>query len=390
MPKPSPDPPARPFIGLLTTLAWAVVAGLASGFLASLAETTPLSIRLGEMFATALSGLFELLRCTAYRSGSTITVNGFSMSLAPVTLAGPTLSIVSFPVLLYPARWHRKLAAWLAVVLALSLVNFLRLLLLGALGFWSPGLFEFVHQYLFQWVFIAAIFVGFEGATRWMDRDFYTLPSPEDQESPSAPIPPLAVPWLRVLALSLVWIVVASAVPIAIGLPLLLADRFDPPASVAIQMIFALESAVAWWALGSITALVASDRSQGNVGEALWEGARRLPDVLRAALYCSIWIWRAPVWPWVVFAALRHPGLSGRSAYREGKRLAEGRWLGGFLLVASSLGLLLGLVQAGFRALGPNGAALGAALALAFIAVLWAVPIRTMGPLSGIDPDVFD
>jgi exosortase/archaeosortase family protein len=109
--------------------------------------------------ATLVYKVYEALGLTVYQSNYTVTVNGFSMSIAPVCTAVSTMIIYFACIVAYPASLGKKLVGLLIGFPGLALVNFGRLLLLGYLGYTNTHLFEIVHQYVFQVVFIVFVIV---------------------------------------------------------------------------------------------------------------------------------------------------------------------------------------------------------------------------------------
>jgi exosortase/archaeosortase family protein len=103
--------------------------------------------------------VYQALGLTTYISRYTVTVEGFAMSIAPVCTAVTTMIIYFACIVAYPAGTAKKLVGILIGFPALALVNFGRLLLLGYLGYTNQHLFELVHIYVFQVVFIVFVIV---------------------------------------------------------------------------------------------------------------------------------------------------------------------------------------------------------------------------------------
>jgi exosortase/archaeosortase family protein len=117
--------------------------------------------------ATLVFKVYQAFGLTVFQSQYTVTVNGFSMSIAPVCTAVSTMIIYFACIVAYPASVVKKLLGLLIGFPGLALVNFGRLLLLGYLGYTSPRLFELVHQYVFQVVFIVFVIVLW---LTWIDK----------------------------------------------------------------------------------------------------------------------------------------------------------------------------------------------------------------------------
>ena len=136
------------------------------------------------------------------------------------------------------------------------------------------------------------------------------------------------------------------------------------------------------WMLASMVVFVASNRP--GLRLSLRHAAGRVQDALRAALYCTVVVWRLPALPWAVYAALGTPGLAARAAYREGLRLARAK------LIGSAVGLLL--ASAAAYALISAGQWVEAAVPLIPILLgglaAYAVP-RSLD-LDSVNPEIFD
>ena len=166
-----------PWSGLAGAVCAALVAGAGAGLLGNL-DALPSAERICRWLAVALGSFFRMLGYPVYVADTIATISGFSMAITPSALAGPTLAAFSFPVLLYPARWHRKLVAWSVLFVAIEILNAARLLLLAYSGFTGPRGFELLHQTAFPILFLVAIPAGFEAAARWMDRSLHAAAVP--------------------------------------------------------------------------------------------------------------------------------------------------------------------------------------------------------------------
>ena len=83
----------------------------------------------------------------------------YALRIAPVCTALTTMIIYFACIVAYPASFGKKLLGLLLGIPALALVNFGRLLLLGYLGYTNQRLFDLVHLYVFQVVFIVFVIV---------------------------------------------------------------------------------------------------------------------------------------------------------------------------------------------------------------------------------------
>jgi len=120
-----------------------------------------------EFNARLVEDVYAFLGLTVYRTNYTVTVNGFAMSIAPVCTALTTMIIYFACIVAYPASFGKKLLGLLLGIPALALVNFGRLLLLGYLGYTNQRLFDLVHLYVFQVVFIVFVIVLW---LTWIDK----------------------------------------------------------------------------------------------------------------------------------------------------------------------------------------------------------------------------
>ena len=202
----------------------------------------------------------------------------------------------------------------------------------------------------------------------------------------------LPVSWSAVFLLSLVWVVGSAGLWLALG-ALSAAAGASGAMAVTLYCGFAvvgLQYVLGWWVLGAVTLSIASNRMRGRAIDALRASFRRLPDILRAAVYCSYWIGRPPTWPWSVHAALEHPAVSGRAAYLEGKRLVERILYIAVTLTILAVLVMLGLPHLAGKAFGTEALLWGHLVTLPIVTILWALAVRTMSPLSEVDLSVFD
>ncbi len=128
--------------------------------------------------AKLVHATYEWLELKTFISRYTVTVEGFSMSIAPVCTAVSTMIIYFACIAAYPASFGKKLLGLLIGIPSLALLNFSRLLLLGYLGYTNQELFDFVHLYLFQVIFIAFVIVLW---LTWIDKIV--------QDARQAPVP---------------------------------------------------------------------------------------------------------------------------------------------------------------------------------------------------------
>ena len=130
-------------------------------------EQSEVMLWYSEFNARLVEDVYALLGLTVYRTNYTVTVNGFAMSIAPVCTALTTMIIYFACIVAYPASFGKKLLGLLLGIPALALVNFGRLLLLGYLGYTNQRLFDLVHLYVFQVVFIVFVIVLW---LTWIDK----------------------------------------------------------------------------------------------------------------------------------------------------------------------------------------------------------------------------
>lgn len=104
--------------------------------------------------ATALSSILNLLGIKAIVQGEEILLGSFSLSIVEECTALFASLIYVSCVLAYPANLKSKLIGIGFGIPVIQAMNIIRLVILSITGLYYPGIFEFVHTYIWQSIFI--------------------------------------------------------------------------------------------------------------------------------------------------------------------------------------------------------------------------------------------
>ncbi len=114
---------------------------------------------LESFYAWAASGVLGLFFESAYRSGTTIALNGFAANIVPACTGLFTITIYVAAVLAFPASLAHKLKGLGFGVLSIMALNGIRIVTLMLIGAHWRGAFDFAH--LVIWQSIAIFFAVF-------------------------------------------------------------------------------------------------------------------------------------------------------------------------------------------------------------------------------------
>lgn len=104
--------------------------------------------------ANVLAFTLSLLGVKATVQGEDVLLGGFSLSIVEECTAVFASLIYVSCVLAYPADFKSKLMGIGFGIPVIQVVNLARLIVLSLTGLYYPGIFEFVHTYIWQSIFI--------------------------------------------------------------------------------------------------------------------------------------------------------------------------------------------------------------------------------------------
>jgi exosortase/archaeosortase family protein len=110
--------------------------------------------------AAAIPGL-KLFGIEAQAQEDTIYVPGYALKILFGCNGLEAFIIYGAAVLSFPASWKMKLYGLAGGLLALQILNYVRIVLLGVAGTFMPDYFELFHIYIAQGLMIAASLVTF-------------------------------------------------------------------------------------------------------------------------------------------------------------------------------------------------------------------------------------
>lgn len=110
--------------------------------------------------ASAVPGL-RLLGVDASSKDTTIYVPGYALQILFGCNGLEAFIIYGAAVLSFPANWKLKISGIVIGLLALQILNYIRIVLLGLVGVYLPEHFEIFHLYVAQGVMIAAALLTF-------------------------------------------------------------------------------------------------------------------------------------------------------------------------------------------------------------------------------------
>jgi exosortase/archaeosortase family protein len=119
--------------------------------------------------ALASSGawLASLTGGTGQAKGDHISVGGLAMDIN-YECTGVYVALILFVFLFaYPARWRARLAGATIGVVALTVINVLRIAFLVRIAELAPDLFPYFHEYVWQGVFLVLVIAY---AMAWVER----------------------------------------------------------------------------------------------------------------------------------------------------------------------------------------------------------------------------
>ena len=102
--------------------------------------------------AKASTSLMRVFDPAVVVNGPTIISkdNGFGVTILAGCNGLEAMIVLLAAILAFPARWKHKLVGLAAGILAIQLLNFVRIASLFYLGQWSPTAFEWAHLYVWQ------------------------------------------------------------------------------------------------------------------------------------------------------------------------------------------------------------------------------------------------
>ena len=142
------------FLILASALAWAV----------SLPDRLGVAQR---VLAGSGAWLARLVGSAGHATGDQITVAGLSMDIN-YECTGVYVVLILFVFLIaYPATWRARLIGAAIGVVALTIVNILRIAFLVRIAELAPDLFGYFHEYVWQGVFLVLVIAY---AMTWVER----------------------------------------------------------------------------------------------------------------------------------------------------------------------------------------------------------------------------
>jgi archaeosortase B (VPXXXP-CTERM-specific) len=118
-------------------------------------------LRLRNVTALILGTFFSLRGAEVVVNGATVSINGFPLEIIDECTAVFSSIVYCSCVLAYPTTLKKKGLGIAFGVPSLYAINILRLFILALVGISYPGMFEFVHVYLWQASFIIFVVVIF-------------------------------------------------------------------------------------------------------------------------------------------------------------------------------------------------------------------------------------
>lgn len=116
---------------------------------------------LKNLTASILGAILSLAGMNAAVNGAVLSVNGFGLEIIDECTAVFSSIVYCSCVLAYPTTLKKKGLGIAFGVPSLYAINILRLFILALVGLFYPGMFEFVHVYLWQVSFIIFVVVIF-------------------------------------------------------------------------------------------------------------------------------------------------------------------------------------------------------------------------------------
>lgn len=116
---------------------------------------------LKNLTAFILGALFSAGGANVVVNGAILSINGFGLEIIDECTAVFSSIVYCSAVLAYPTTWRNKGMGVAFGVPLLYTINIIRLSVLVLVGLFHPGMFEFVHVYLWQASFIIFVVVIF-------------------------------------------------------------------------------------------------------------------------------------------------------------------------------------------------------------------------------------
>lgn len=154
--------PELRFLGLFALMATPFYVLMSTS--AFLERLFPAYLHINAQIAASLLGLLGH-QCTA--AGTSIVSPGFSIRLAFGCDAVEPSGLYAAAVFAFPAPWRRRALGVFVGVLALLLLNLIRVVGLFLIGVHAGGLFDVFHTQVWQVLFIGACISIWVGWARW-------------------------------------------------------------------------------------------------------------------------------------------------------------------------------------------------------------------------------
>lgn len=113
------------------------------------------SLPISKFYASITAALLNLFGMNISVNGDTVLGQGFAMNIRNGCDGIEGLSIYWIAVLLFPTLWSHKFKGLLWGTFFLVFLNFIRLISLYLIGKFIPGIFDFMHESVWQITFIA-------------------------------------------------------------------------------------------------------------------------------------------------------------------------------------------------------------------------------------------
>jgi len=122
---------------------------------------------LNDTTASLLGFLMRIFGSDVYVNGNNVVVDGFALKIIEECTAMFGSIVYVSCVLAYPADIKKKGIGVAFGIPCLYAINMVRLVVLAFVGLLNPGIFEYVHTYLWQTIFIAFVILIW---LVWVDR----------------------------------------------------------------------------------------------------------------------------------------------------------------------------------------------------------------------------
>ncbi|HIE32008.1 MAG TPA: exosortase H [Methanosarcinales archaeon] len=122
---------------------------------------------LENITASVLGFLLRIFGLEVTVTGNTLTLDGLSLRIIDECTAMFGSIVYVSCVLAYPTDLKKKGIGIVFGIPCLYVINIVRLVVLAFVGISNPGIFEFVHTYLWQTIFIVFVIVVW---LIWVDR----------------------------------------------------------------------------------------------------------------------------------------------------------------------------------------------------------------------------